>query len=127
MVHTHQKTWRWYSNNAPWCGWGKDGLEINTTEGAQVRFSDTRSSTTITDVYADFWFTRAGLVWTAAKGDSGCWTVPTATGATTRRPGSHSPHAADCSTLLLGTVRGRGSRPGTAAMSVGPTRRRVGA
>ena len=76
IIHRHITTWRWYSNSAPWCQ-NRDGLEINTTEGTSVSFTDTRSWTTITDVYVYFWFRESNIVWTAAQGNSGCWTVPT--------------------------------------------------
>lgn len=80
IIHSHITTWRWYSNGAPWCGRNRDGLEINTTEGTQVRFTDTRSWTTITNVYADFWFRKSDITWSAATGNSGCWTAPSADG-----------------------------------------------
>lgn len=84
---THTTTWRWYWKKTPWCGGKKNkksGLEINTTEfSTGVRFSDTLSTTAITDVYADFWFTRSDLAWSAAPGNSGCWTTPVLTGGTT--------------------------------------------
>lgn len=77
IIHSHITQWRWYSNGAPWCSGNGDGLEINTTDAsAFVRFTDTRSWTTITDVYAYFWFRKPDMTWTSATGNSGCWTAP---------------------------------------------------
>lgn len=78
VVFSHITTWRWYSNNFPFCGGStRDGLEINTTEGTQVKITDTRPWTTITNVYADFWFRKNDITWTGAPGNSGCWSAPT--------------------------------------------------
>lgn len=77
VVFSHITTWRWYSNSFPYCGGSeRDGLEINTTEGTQVRIADTRTWTTITNVRAYFWFRKSDITWTPETGNSGCWTVP---------------------------------------------------
>lgn len=93
IVFSHITLWRWYSNSAPWCEAGRDGLEINTTENTSttgVKFTNTRSWTTITGVTATFWFARDGITWTDATGDSGCWTNPVRSGSSVN-PGGGVP------------------------------------
>lgn len=80
IVMSHTTTWRWYLNAMPGCAGQADGLQINTTEGGGVSFSNTRTSTSITNVQATFWFARSDFTWSADAGNSGCWTAPTATG-----------------------------------------------
>lgn len=79
IAFRHVTTWR-IAQRAAWCT-DSGGLEINTTEGGGVTFTNTRAGTTITGVTATFWFARGDLVWSAASGNSGCWTAPAATGA----------------------------------------------
>lgn len=84
IILRHLTVWRWFSNNFAYCGGQvrRDGLTIDTTTaGAGVTFNDTRTTTSITAVSASFYFARPNIVWTALPGNSGCWTVPTLTGA----------------------------------------------
>lgn len=82
VVFTHRSSWHWYSNNFPYCSRG-DGLTLSTTSNATgASFTSTKTTTSITEVSATFYFARNDITWTAITGDSGCWTTPTATGAT---------------------------------------------
>lgn len=80
-VMSHRTVFRWFSNSATWCAAGQDGLLFNTTgAGTGVSVANTNTSTVITSVYAFFWWARSNIVWSADTGNSGCWSVPTATG-----------------------------------------------
>ncbi len=85
----HRTTWRWYSNNAPWCASGLDGLEINTTEtGGGVSFTGTTPATKITNVSATFYFTRSDLIWSPTSSSSTSWTTPTLQSGSVKLTGS---------------------------------------
>ena len=84
IVHSHITRWAWHSNNFPYCGNNnRDGVQIRSNyPGTGVRFTNTRSWTSITNVYAYFWFPKDNIGWVAEDpGNSGCWTVPTRSGA----------------------------------------------
>ena len=83
VVMRHITQFQWYSNNAPYCSAGYDGFRFNSTaSGTGVTFSPSTTATTISDVYAYFWFTRLDFGWSPDTGNSGCWTVPVFDGTT---------------------------------------------
>ena len=83
---SHITHFLWYMNNAPWC-FSQDGMELNTVDsGTGVSFKNTKSSTRITGISATFYFAGSDLQWSAATGDSGCWTVPTQKGSAISLP-----------------------------------------
>lgn len=83
ILFAHRTRFQWYSNNAPWCTSGRDGIEIGTTTATTgVTFTGTTGTTKISTVYAYFWFTRSDIAFVSATGNSGCWTKPTADGTT---------------------------------------------
>lgn len=78
---THRTSFLYYpggaGGSAPWCVAGQQGYEFNTSDtGAGVTFAPSITATTITNVYAYFWFPRNDLVWTRVVAANTCWSIP---------------------------------------------------
>lgn len=94
ITWAHVTSFRYASNSSPFCA-GQDTWSLSNDPtwtyggaGAGTSFTNTKTTTTLVNLVANYWYPRADAAFVSVAGGNACWSLPVRNaGLDTTRPG----------------------------------------